>query len=154
MVGDRSAAQCKLGQEQPSLGDLLRQLRVAARVDDVDARAEHRNGRSCAYEPTAVRGCVDADCHARNDGEAGIAQRLRESLGIALALRAGVAAAYDGEARTLQEFGAAHVIRGSDYPYNMGTFECARQVKALSCGEMDKLTMLNGLVQKLLAGVK
>ena len=54
----------------------------------------------------------------------------------------------------VQEFGAAHVILGSDYPYDMGTFECARQVKALSCGEMDKLTMLNGLVQKLLAGVK
>ena len=54
----------------------------------------------------------------------------------------------------MQEFGAAHVILGSDYPYDMGTFECARQVKALSCGEMDKLTMLNGLVQKLLAGVK
>jgi aminocarboxymuconate-semialdehyde decarboxylase len=54
----------------------------------------------------------------------------------------------------VQEFGAAHVILGSDYPYDMGTFECARQVKALSCGEMDKLTVLNGLVQKLLAGVK
>ena len=53
-----------------------------------------------------------------------------------------------------KEFGAAHVILGSDYPYDMGTFECARQVKALSCGELDKVTMLNGLVQKLLAGVK
>jgi hypothetical protein len=36
----------------------------------------------------------------------------------------------------------------------MGTFECARQVKALSCGELDKVTILNGMVQKLLAGVK
>jgi len=54
----------------------------------------------------------------------------------------------------VQEFGAAHVILGSDYPYDMGTFECARQVKALSCGELDKVTMLNGIVQKLLAGVK
>ena len=54
----------------------------------------------------------------------------------------------------VQEFGAAHVMLGSDYPYDMGTFECARQVKALSCGELDKVTMLNGLVQKLLAGVR
>jgi aminocarboxymuconate-semialdehyde decarboxylase len=54
----------------------------------------------------------------------------------------------------VKEFGAAKVILGSDYPYDMGTFECPRQVKALSCGEMDKLTILNGLVQKLLAGVK
>ena len=54
----------------------------------------------------------------------------------------------------VKEFGAAHVILGSDYPYDMGTFECARQVKALSVGEIDKVTMLNGMVQKLLAGVK
>ena len=54
----------------------------------------------------------------------------------------------------VKEFGAAKVILGSDYPYDMGTFECARQVKALSCGELDKVKMLNGLVQKLLAGVK
>jgi aminocarboxymuconate-semialdehyde decarboxylase len=50
-------------------------------------------------------------------------------------------------------FGANHVMLGSDYPYDMGTFECARQVKALSVPELDKLTILNGLVQKLLAGV-
>jgi hypothetical protein len=36
----------------------------------------------------------------------------------------------------------------------MGTFECTRQVKALSVPEIDKVTILNGVVQKLLAGVK
>ena len=40
----------------------------------------------------------------------------------------------------VQEFGAAHVMLGSDYPYDMGTFECARQVKALSISELDKAT--------------
>ena len=54
----------------------------------------------------------------------------------------------------MKEFGAAKVILGSDYPYDMGTFECARQVKALSCGDLDKVKMLNGVVQTLLAGVK
>ena len=54
----------------------------------------------------------------------------------------------------VKEWGASKVILGSDYPYDMGTFECARQVKALSCGELDKVTMLNGLVQKLLADVR
>ena len=53
----------------------------------------------------------------------------------------------------VKEFGAAHVMLGSDYPYDMGTFECARQVKALSISEIDKVTILNGIVQKLLAGV-
>ena len=54
----------------------------------------------------------------------------------------------------MKEFGAAKVILGSDYPYDMGTFECARQVKALSCSDLDKVKMLNGVVQTLLAGVK
>jgi len=54
----------------------------------------------------------------------------------------------------VSEFGAAHVLLGSDYPYDMGTFECARQVKALSISDIDKMTILNGIVQKLLAGVK
>jgi aminocarboxymuconate-semialdehyde decarboxylase len=51
-------------------------------------------------------------------------------------------------------FGADHVILGSDYPYDMGTFECARQVKALSIADADKATILGGLVQQLLAAVK
>ena len=54
----------------------------------------------------------------------------------------------------VSEFGASHVMLGSDYPYDMGTFECARQVKALSVSDLDKMVILNGLVQKLLAGVK
>jgi len=51
-------------------------------------------------------------------------------------------------------FGASHVMLGSDYPYDMGTFECARQVKALSASDADKAIVLGGLVEKLLAGVK
>jgi aminocarboxymuconate-semialdehyde decarboxylase len=47
-------------------------------------------------------------------------------------------------------FGADHVMLGSDYPYDMGTFECARQVKALSISDADKATILGGLVQKLM----
>jgi len=54
----------------------------------------------------------------------------------------------------VKEFGADHVLLGSDYPYDMGTFECARQVKALSIPDTDKATILNGAAQKLLAGVK
>ena len=53
----------------------------------------------------------------------------------------------------IEEFGASHVMLGSDYPYDMGTFECARQVKALPVNDVDKATILNGMAQKLLAGV-
>lgn len=54
----------------------------------------------------------------------------------------------------VQEFGASHVLLGSDYPYDMGTFECARQIKALSVSDLDKATILNGMTQKLLSTVK
>jgi aminocarboxymuconate-semialdehyde decarboxylase len=54
----------------------------------------------------------------------------------------------------VKEFGAAHVILGSDYPYDMGTFECARQVKALPISDLDKATILNGMTQKLLSTVR
>jgi aminocarboxymuconate-semialdehyde decarboxylase len=41
-------------------------------------------------------------------------------------------------------FGAAHVLLGSDYPYDMGTLECARQVRALAIPETDRATILSG----------
>jgi aminocarboxymuconate-semialdehyde decarboxylase len=47
-------------------------------------------------------------------------------------------------------FGASHVLLGSDYPYDMGTLECARQVKALSIPAADRAMILGGLAQKLL----
>lgn len=33
--------------------------------------------------------------------------------------------------------GASHLLLGSDYPYDMGTFECVRQVRAASISEAD-----------------
>ena len=38
--------------------------------------------------------------------------------------------------------GASHVLLGSDYPFDMGTLECARQVKALSIPQADRATIL------------
>jgi aminocarboxymuconate-semialdehyde decarboxylase len=51
-------------------------------------------------------------------------------------------------------FGAAHVLLGSDYPYDMGTFECVRQVKALSIPEADRATILGGLARTLLGAAR
>lgn len=48
-------------------------------------------------------------------------------------------------------FGADHVLLGSDYPYDMGTLECARQVRALSISDADKATILGGRALTLLA---
>ena len=46
--------------------------------------------------------------------------------------------------------GASHVLLGSDYPYDMGTFECVRQVRALSISEADRATILGGQAQAML----
>jgi aminocarboxymuconate-semialdehyde decarboxylase len=46
--------------------------------------------------------------------------------------------------------GAARVLLGSDYPYDMGTGECVRQVKALSVPDADKERMLSGNLMRLL----
>jgi aminocarboxymuconate-semialdehyde decarboxylase len=46
---------------------------------------------------------------------------------------------------------AARVLLGSDYPFDMGTLECVRQVEALSISETDKATVLGGAAMTLLA---
>jgi aminocarboxymuconate-semialdehyde decarboxylase len=45
--------------------------------------------------------------------------------------------------------GAPRIALGSDYPYDMGTLECARQVKALNISDADKDLILNKIPLKL-----
>jgi aminocarboxymuconate-semialdehyde decarboxylase len=40
--------------------------------------------------------------------------------------------------------GASRVLLGSDYPFDMGTLECVRQVQALAIAEADKAAILGG----------
>lgn len=46
--------------------------------------------------------------------------------------------------------GSSRVALGSDYPYDMGTLECARQVTALAIPDADKANILNRIPLKLL----
>jgi aminocarboxymuconate-semialdehyde decarboxylase len=48
--------------------------------------------------------------------------------------------------------GPKRVLLGSDYPYDMGTGECVRQVRALSIPEADKATVLGTQAWELLGG--
>ncbi|HEY4403450.1 MAG TPA: amidohydrolase family protein [Xanthobacteraceae bacterium] len=48
--------------------------------------------------------------------------------------------------------GPKRVLLGSDYPYDMGTGECVRQVRALSISEADKATVLCTQAWALLGG--
>jgi aminocarboxymuconate-semialdehyde decarboxylase len=43
------------------------------------------------------------------------------------------------------------VLLGSDYPFDLGTLECARRVEALSIAEADKATILGGAAMRLLS---
>ena len=49
--------------------------------------------------------------------------------------------------------GPKRVLLGSDYPYDMGTGECVRQVRALAIPEADKATVLGGEAWELLGGL-
>jgi aminocarboxymuconate-semialdehyde decarboxylase len=49
--------------------------------------------------------------------------------------------------------GASRVLLGSDYPFDMGTLNCVREVRALSLAEPDKATVLGGAVRALLDDV-
>jgi aminocarboxymuconate-semialdehyde decarboxylase len=43
------------------------------------------------------------------------------------------------------------VLLGSDYPFDMGTLDCVRQVRALAIPEGDKATILGEAAMALLA---
>jgi aminocarboxymuconate-semialdehyde decarboxylase len=49
--------------------------------------------------------------------------------------------------------GASRVLLGSDYPFDMGTIDGARQVRALPLSEPDKAAILGGVARALLDGV-
>jgi len=49
----------------------------------------------------------------------------------------------------IRTVGAARVLLGSDYPFDMGTNECVRQVRSLSISEADKETILADQVRLL-----
>ena len=46
--------------------------------------------------------------------------------------------------------GADHVLLGSDYPFDMGTLECVRQVRAAKISEADRATVLGGQAAAML----
>jgi aminocarboxymuconate-semialdehyde decarboxylase len=48
--------------------------------------------------------------------------------------------------------GASHVLLGSDYPFDMGTAECVRQVRALSIAQAERAIILGEGAASLLGG--
>src|SRR5206468_11940507 len=97
VMGDRRCAQRKFRNQQAVTCDLGGEFGVTRRIDDVDAGAQYRNGRTAAGQPAAVSRGVDPQGKSRDDGQSGSAERGGEMLGVALSLRRCVAAAYDSE---------------------------------------------------------
>jgi aminocarboxymuconate-semialdehyde decarboxylase len=48
--------------------------------------------------------------------------------------------------------GSAHVLLGSDYPFDMGMLDCARHVRSLALSAADRATILSGRARELLGG--
>jgi aminocarboxymuconate-semialdehyde decarboxylase len=59
----------------------------------------------------------------------------------------------DNLAFLIKSAGPKRVLLGSDYPYDMGTGECVRQVRSLSIPDADKATVLGTQAWSLLGGV-
>ena len=100
-------AECKLAEDQPLLSNVFGKSGVAGRIEDIDAGAEHRNRRSCAREPAAMRCGVDAQREAGDDREPGVAQCFGKRFGVRFALLRRVATTHDSERRPCDQFQAA-----------------------------------------------
>ena len=120
MRSSGAGSQGELGDQYAALGDLRGKLGLGARVDDVDSGAEHGDGRARAAESAAMRRGVDAEREARDDRQAGIAQRARETFGVSAALSGAIAAADYGDCRPLEQIDAA---MGVEQRRRIGDFE-------------------------------
>jgi aminocarboxymuconate-semialdehyde decarboxylase len=52
----------------------------------------------------------------------------------------------------VETYGASHVMLGSDYPFDMGAFDCVDVVRRLKVAEVDKATILGRGVERIFAG--
>jgi aminocarboxymuconate-semialdehyde decarboxylase len=52
----------------------------------------------------------------------------------------------------IETYGASHVMLGSDYPFDMGSFDCVKVVRGLGVPERDRDTILGRGVESIFAG--
>ena len=93
------------------LRDALAQGAVAGGIGHVRPRADDGDRSAAAAQRALVRGRVDAQREAGHDAQAGTGQAFRECLRIRPALRTGIAAADDGQARPIQQMGQPSNIK-------------------------------------------
>ena len=103
---ERRRAEGELADDDAIIGDALRQFAVPRRVNPVAAGTDDGNRRAAAGKTAAMRGGIDAERQATDDGEARLRQRSRKRFGVGVALRRRVAAADDGDARPVEQLRA------------------------------------------------
>src|SRR5581483_3020287 len=97
VLAARLRAEGVVADQAALLHDLLRQLDVLGRVDDVEATGEHGDGAAAGDEGRAVRDGVDAAGEAADDGDAVTREVGREVLGGLAAVGRGAPRADDGD---------------------------------------------------------
>ena len=101
----------KLRNDAAVARELVRELAIARRINDVEPGADDGDAARRAGEPAAVRRRVDAEREPAHDREPRVRQRARESFGVRDALLGRVAAADDRERRRVEELDAAFRVQ-------------------------------------------
>ncbi len=83
--------------------DLLGELAIFARIDDIDSGAEDGDGAAAGLDRSLVGDGIDAAGHAADDDESAVGKVLGETLGHAQAVGGGVASADDGDSDLKQD---------------------------------------------------
>ena len=79
------------------------QRTIACRIDDVEAGPDHGDARGPSGNAAAVGCGVDTERQSADDGDAGVAQRAGEILGVCHALCRCIAAADNGDRKPVEQ---------------------------------------------------
>jgi hypothetical protein len=105
--GMRGCAKRKFGNNDAVRGDLVRKLAMARRIYDIETGSDDGDAAGRARQAAAVCCGINADGKPADDGQAGVAQRFGECLGVRAALRGSAATAHNGERVVVQQCMAA-----------------------------------------------
>ena len=96
---ERRSADRKFRYERSTQGqDLLRETRILFRINDVNARPEHRHSLAFGSNGAAMTSRVHTSCHSADNHQAMRGQITRQSLGHSRAVGCRMARSYQGNA--------------------------------------------------------
>ena len=81
---NRRGAECKFRDQRTLCCELMREIAIACRIDDIYSGTDNCDAACCTGESTAMCGCVDAKREPAYNGDAGGAQRAAKSSAFAI----------------------------------------------------------------------